>query len=153
MQKWHSATTTRQSYTLTSIPYWSPDIWLCLDLLGDIQFGLPAILNNPLATSYQSVVMAGSGRWNPKISKQLTAEVFLLISWNRIKWQWLKCYWKQVPSTSMQTNYENFLFWKLFLWPCSHVTQILYTLVNRRNWLRSAYCLLSACFFPGFAPG
>ena len=25
--------------------------------------------------------------------------------------------------------------------------------VNKRNSLLSAYCLLSACFFPGFAPG
>ena len=28
-----------------------------------------------------------------------------------------------------------------------------YTRVNKRNWLRSAYCLLSAYFFPGYAPG
>ena len=23
----------------------------------------------------------------------------------------------------------------------------------KRNWLRTTYCLLSACFFPGFAAG
>ena len=45
-----------QLYTHVSVPYWSPDIWLGLELLRDIQFGLPAILNNSLA-SYQSVVM------------------------------------------------------------------------------------------------
>ena len=28
-----------------------------------------------------------------------------------------------------------------------------YTWVNKRNWLRSTYCLLSTYFFPGFAPG
>ena len=32
-------------------------------------------------------------------------------------------------------------------------TVIPYTRVNKRNRLRSAYCLLSAYFFPGFAPG
>ena len=34
-----------------------------------------------------------------------------------------------------------------------HICGILYTQVNKRNWLRSAYWLLSAYFFPGFAPG
>ena len=43
-----------QLHTHVSIPYWSPDIWLGLELLQGIQFGLPAILNNSLA-SYQSV--------------------------------------------------------------------------------------------------
>ena len=43
-----------QLHTHVSVPYWSPDVWLGLELLQDIQFGLPAILNNPLA-SYQSV--------------------------------------------------------------------------------------------------
>ena len=28
-----------------------------------------------------------------------------------------------------------------------------YTQVNKRNSLLSAYCLLSTCLFPGFAPG
>ena len=28
-----------------------------------------------------------------------------------------------------------------------------YTRVNKHNSLVSAHCLLSACFFPGFAPG
>jgi len=36
-----------------SVPYWSPDVWLGLDLLRNIQFGLPAILKCSLA-SYQS---------------------------------------------------------------------------------------------------
>ena len=31
--------------------------------------------------------------------------------------------------------------------------QLPYTQVNKRNWLRSANCLLSAYFFPGFALG
>ena len=35
MQQWHATTTTRHSYT-------SPDVWLGLGLLRDIQFGLPA---------------------------------------------------------------------------------------------------------------
>ena len=29
-------------HTHVSVPYWSPDIWLGLELLRDIQFGLPA---------------------------------------------------------------------------------------------------------------
>ena len=33
------------------------------------------------------------------------------------------------------------------------VVNIPYTRVNKRNWLRSIYYLLSAYFFPGFAPG
>ena len=78
MQQWHAATTTRHSYTLTYqfLIAWSPDVWLDLELLWDIQFGLPAILNNSLA-SYQSVVtiitcyeciyVTGSGHGNPKI--------------------------------------------------------------------------------------
>ena len=55
-----------QLHTHVSVPYWSPDVWLGLELLRDIQFGLPAILNNSLA-SYQSVAMTRSGRGNPKI--------------------------------------------------------------------------------------
>ena len=43
-----------QLHTHVSVPYWSPDVWLGLELLRDIQFGLPAILNNSLA-SYRSV--------------------------------------------------------------------------------------------------
>ena len=35
----------------------------------------------------------------------------------------------------------------------TYLLYIPYTQVNKRNWLRSAYCLLSVCFFPGFAPG
>ena len=33
------------------------------------------------------------------------------------------------------------------------VNKLPYTRVNKRNWLLDAYWLLSACFFPGFAPG
>ena len=73
-----------QLHTHVSVPYWSPDVWLGLELLRDIQFGLPAILNNSLA-SYQSVLntsilrsdnnyvchkriyVTRSGRGNPKI--------------------------------------------------------------------------------------
>ena len=55
MQQWHAATTTRHSYTLAyQFLIWSLDVWLGLELLRDIQFGLPASLNNSLA-SYQSV--------------------------------------------------------------------------------------------------
>ena len=37
---------------------------------------------------------------------------------------------------------------------CTEIERyVLYRRVNKRNWLRSAYCLLSACFFPGFATG
>ena len=43
-----------QLYTHVSVPYWSPDVWLGLEMLRDIQFGLPVILNNSLA-SYRSV--------------------------------------------------------------------------------------------------
>ena len=32
-------------------------------------------------------------------------------------------------------------------------TRLPYTRVNKHNLLLSAYCILSACFFPGFAPG
>ena len=39
-----------QLYTHVSVPYWSPDVWLDLELLRDIQFGL---------------LRAGSGRGNP----------------------------------------------------------------------------------------
>ena len=67
-----------QLHTYISVPYWSPDVWLGLELLWDIQFGLPAILKNSIA-SYQSRVnnyvcmchecihMSGSGRGNPNI--------------------------------------------------------------------------------------
>ena len=34
-----------QLHTHVLVPYWYPDIWLGLELLRDIQFGLPAILN------------------------------------------------------------------------------------------------------------
>ena len=33
------------------------------------------------------------------------------------------------------------------------ILKVLYTRVNKRNSLLSAYWLLSACFFLGFAPG
>ena len=39
-----------QLHTHVSLPYWSPDVWLGLELLRGIQLGLPAILNNSLAT-------------------------------------------------------------------------------------------------------
>ena len=51
VQQWHAVTT--QLHTHVSARYWSLDVWLGLDLLWDIQFRLPAILNNSLA-SYQS---------------------------------------------------------------------------------------------------
>ena len=44
----------------------------------------------------------------------------------------------------------------LVQWCCqgsmSHIV-VPYTRVNKRNSLLGAYWLLSACFFPGFAPG
>ena len=43
-----------QLHTHVSVSYRSPDVWLGLELLWDIQLGLPAILNNSLA-SYQPV--------------------------------------------------------------------------------------------------
>ena len=43
-----------QLHAHVSVTYWSPDIWLGLDLLPDVQLGLPAILNCSLA-SYQSI--------------------------------------------------------------------------------------------------
>ena len=62
-------------FTHVSVPYWSPDVWLGLELLWDIQFGLTSILNNSLA-SYQSVAtritchecinVTRSGCGNPK---------------------------------------------------------------------------------------
>ena len=55
-----------QLHSHVSVLYWSPDVWLGLELLWVIQFGLPAILNNSLA-SYQSVAVTRSGRGNPKI--------------------------------------------------------------------------------------
>ena len=50
-----------QLHTHISVPYWSPDIWLGLELLRDIQFGLPAILNNSLA-SYEYSILQYSGQ-------------------------------------------------------------------------------------------
>ena len=41
---------------------------------------------------------------------------------------------------------------KVFIKP-KLVTDIPYTWVNKGNSLLGAYWLLSACFFPGFAPG
>ena len=40
-----------QLHTHVSVPYWSPNVWLGLELLRDVQFGLSAILNNSLATT------------------------------------------------------------------------------------------------------
>ena len=37
--------------------------------------------------------------------------------------------------------------------PFPTLSKLPYTRVNKRNSLLSAYCFLSACFFPGFAPG
>ena len=53
-----------------SVSYWSPDIWLGLELLWDIQFGLPAIWiirsdNNYVCREY--IHITGSGRGNPII--------------------------------------------------------------------------------------
>ena len=50
---------------------------------------------------------------------------------------------------------ESSIIRKCFFQSHTQLLQILipYTRVNKRNWLRSAYCLLSAYFFPGFAPG
>ena len=51
----YAATTNRHSYTL-KYQFFTDLQMLGLELLRDIQFGLPAILNNSLA-SYQSVAM------------------------------------------------------------------------------------------------
>jgi len=53
MQQWHATTTTRHSYTHISFLV-SPDVWLGLELLPDIQFGLPTILRagSRLATQH-----------------------------------------------------------------------------------------------------
>ena len=42
---------------------------------------------------------------------------------------------------------------KLLLNETLILLEIPYTRVNKRNSLLGAYWLLSACFFPGFAPG
>ena len=70
-----------QLHTHVLVPYWSPDVWLGLELLRDIQFGLPAILNNSLASYQRSVPVSDnnyvchecinvtiSGRSDPKIT-------------------------------------------------------------------------------------
>ena len=64
IQQWHAATTTRQLHTRVSIG---------LELLRDIQFGFPAILNNSLASylpvssdnnyvRHECINVTGSGR-------------------------------------------------------------------------------------------
>ena len=68
------------SYTLISVPYWSLDVCLGLELLWDIQFGLPAIYNS-LASyennyiSHECIYMTRSGRGNQKLSGALCAPV------------------------------------------------------------------------------
>ena len=62
-----------QLHTQVSVSYWSPDVWLSLELLRDIQFGLAAILNNSLASydnnyvCHECISMTRSGGGNPKI--------------------------------------------------------------------------------------
>jgi len=61
MQQWHALSNNDQAqlHTHVSVPYWSPDVWLGLELLRDIQFELPAILDNSLTllASYQSATI------------------------------------------------------------------------------------------------
>ena len=55
-----------QLHTHISVPYWSPDVCLGLELLRDIQFGLPAIL-------------------------KLSTKILLCVSWMHLcdrKWAW-----------------------------------------------------------------
>ena len=61
-----------QLHTHISVPYWSPDVCLGLELLRNIQFGLPAVLNNSLASfdnnfvCSECIYVTGSRRGNPK---------------------------------------------------------------------------------------
>ena len=58
-----------QLHTHISVPYWSPDVCLGLELLPDIQFGLPAILLARTMTIITCVINAFTSRkwaWQPK---------------------------------------------------------------------------------------
>ena len=66
------------------------------------------------------------------------------------------CFWgnKRIFPISYVVYSVNYLVCLLTAARTNQVGEWLpYTRVNKRNWLRSAYCLLSAYFFPGFAPG
>ena len=62
-----------QLHTHVLVPYWSPDVCLDLELLRDIQFGLPPILNNSLASydnnyvCHKCIYVTRNGHDNPKI--------------------------------------------------------------------------------------
>ena len=68
MQQWHAATTTRHSYTHThtSVPYWCPDIWLGLELLRDLQFGLSPNWISRSNSNHKCIHVTRIGAWQPK---------------------------------------------------------------------------------------
>ena len=72
IQQWHAATTTRTvTHSHISSPYWSPDVCLGIELLQDIQFGLPAIFisysYNNNGVCHECIYVIGSGHGIPKI--------------------------------------------------------------------------------------
>ena len=50
----------------STVPFWSPDVWLGLEMLRDIQFELPCSYFKQLTIITRALTF-GSGRGNPKI--------------------------------------------------------------------------------------
>ena len=70
-----------QLHTHVSVPYWSPDVWLGLELLRDIQFGL--LRDQKWVWQPENFCLRFVHQWlNPPfwISKSATADLSLLLS-------------------------------------------------------------------------
>ena len=64
-----------QLHTHISVPYWSPDVFLGLELLRDIQFGLPGIFSLASCCNKYVHLRAKSGRGNPKFFRRASRAI------------------------------------------------------------------------------
>ena len=130
-----------QLHTHISVPFWSPDVWLGLELLRGIQFRLPAILNNSLA-SYQSVatiitcVMNAARHWKwvwPP--KNFRAPVNSLLQCTMTSYCWVTRTVHDYSSWSHHHNQPELLPLSIFFnsWKCIaywHITEVHYRSTN-----------------------
>ena len=96
-----------QLHTRVSVPYWYLDVWLGLELLWDIHVGLPAILNNSLASGSD-----WKWAWQPKFSLMRFARQWLnpLFEISRSATDYIMIMW-------LHHDYVNFIALALFFGP------------------------------------
>ena len=124
IQQWHAATTTRHSYT---VPYWSPDVWLGLEMLRDIQFGLPAWPKVGVATKKFSDALRAPVP-EPPVSKSTTGYMHSFIhrpshqiAYSMEKWK--RKSWSNYRVNDVNVYLQGVLNWKNDIVFYAHILQ------------------------------